>query len=148
MGEKIKKILEQKDRLAIGVLILAITYYVVSFSVISILAHLNFCTGAHDVGQYDQIIWQLSTFFHPYSTMGGSSLFAFHVSFYCVLLAPLFWIWSNVGSLYIAQSLFLALAVIPLFCYASKKLANPFLALVVSLGVMKKSGNRASILDV
>lgn len=124
------------ERIPLGILLIAIFYYVYNLSYLSILAHDIFSTGTHDVGIYDQIIWLFSRFLPPLNTLGGDLLFAFHVSLNCVLLAPLFWIWSNIYMLYIAQSFFLGLAVIPLFLYAKNKLQNSYLALAVGLSFL------------
>ena len=133
---KLKNIFKSRDlldRLPWIILWAAIAYYIAAFSAALIFAHGCFSTGAHDVGVYDQLIWLISRFSLPISTLGGDNLFAIHTSFYCFLLAPLFWLWSNVNMLYIAQSVFLALTAVPIFLYARKKLAHPFGALMVAL---------------
>jgi uncharacterized membrane protein len=111
----------------------AAAYYIIYFSLISILYHMNFGTGAHDVGVYDQVIWMLSRFRSPYTTIGGVNLFSFHASFYCLLLAPLFWIYPSINLLFVVQSIFLGAAVFPIFLFARKRLDSPWLALLIGL---------------
>lgn len=114
----------------------AIAYYIIVMSWISILKQAIFATGTHDVGIYDQVIWLLSRFMPPLSTLGGLNLFGIHVSFNSVWLAPLFWLWDNINMLYIAQSVFLALPAIPLFLFAKEKLKSSWWALVVGLAYL------------
>ncbi|MDI6731802.1 MAG: DUF2079 domain-containing protein [Candidatus Margulisbacteria bacterium] len=115
---------------------LAMIYYVYNLSFLSILAQANFGTGTHDVGVYDQVIWLASRFMAPISTLGCLSIFATHASFYCILLAPLFWICPSINILYIAQSVFLAAAAIPIFLYGKRRLGNSYLALTVGLSFL------------
>ncbi|MBI5400231.1 DUF2079 domain-containing protein [Candidatus Saganbacteria bacterium] len=114
-------------------LCLAIGFYAVSFSIFSILDQLNFNPGCHDVGQYDQIIWLISRGFGAITSLGNSHLFSFHVSGYCFLLAPLFWLWDSVNMLYIAQAFFLGLTAVPVFFQARAKLNNAWLAFLIGL---------------
>ncbi len=123
------------SKLPFYALIVFVIWYIFVLSFASIVAHLNFSTGTHDAGVYDKIIWSLSRFRAPISA-GGDNLFAFHVSFYCIFLAPLFWLWPNIKILFIAQSVFLALGAIPLFLYAKERLGNSLVALAVGFSFL------------
>ncbi|MFA5840323.1 MAG: DUF2079 domain-containing protein [Candidatus Margulisiibacteriota bacterium] len=122
--------------LAAFLLAMAIAYYINNLSFISILIQANFGTGTHDVGVYDQVIWLASRFMEPFSTLGRMSVFGIHASFYCILLAPLFWIWSTINILYIGQTIFIALSSIPIFLYAQKKLGNAYFSLMLALSFL------------
>ena len=133
---KNQKFLAMVSKLPFFILLLAMFYYVCSFSWISILFQNKFGTSAYDVGLYDQGIWLMSRFMAPFTTIKGVYLFGDHTSFYSALLAPFFWIWPSINVLYIAQSAFLSLAVLPVFLYARKRLANSFLAMAVGLSFL------------
>ncbi|OGC34143.1 hypothetical protein A2311_01890 [candidate division WOR-1 bacterium RIFOXYB2_FULL_48_7] len=126
----------ERTNLPRNLLLLATGYYIVVFSLYSIYNHALYSTGTHDVGVYDQIIWLISQFCWPVSTLGGGSLFTFHVSGNCYFLAPLFWFWDNVTMLYIAQTAFLAGAVWPLYLYARKKTDHAYLPLAIGLAYL------------
>jgi len=118
------------------VLLIAVVYYVLIFSVASILSQETFSTAAYDVGLYDQGIWLMSRFLAPFTTIKGVYLFGDHAAFYSLLIAPLFWIWNNINFLYIFQTVLLALGAIPLFIYARGKLNSRFLALTIALSYL------------
>lgn len=126
----------QAGKLTLSILVFAVLYYILVFSLYSIYNHALYSTSVHDVGVYDQIIWLISRFHWPLSTLGGGSLFCFHVSMNCYLLAPMFWFWNNVNALYAAQSCFLACSVFPIYFYARSKLSNVYLALAISLSFL------------
>lgn len=124
------------NKIAFPVFLIATIYYILVCSLILVLTQVNFGTGVHDVGVYDQPIWLMSRFLPPYTTLGGNIIFSTHTAFYCVLLVPFFWIWDNINMLYIVQSALLGLSVLPLFYYAREKLKNSFLALAVGLSFL------------
>ena len=114
----------------------ALTYYILAFTVFTCLSFASHFYGAHDLGYYDQGIWNLSRFTTPYTTLSGGIIFAGHTAFYCILLAPIYWIWPHVSALLLIQTLCLGLAAVPVYLYAKEKLANPYLALSVGLSFL------------
>lgn len=61
--------------------------------------HRWFGTQNFDLGIFDQGVWLLSDFREPFVTLRGLNIFGDHSSYILVLVAPVFWIWDNVGAL-------------------------------------------------
>ena len=96
-----KFVLKSSDWLAIGLLLL----YVVVFSTLSIQQHNSFNTNALDLAKFDQSIWNTSRG-RPYQiTIGEDLVIQSHFSPSLALFAPLYWLWSDIRILFIAQSL-------------------------------------------
>jgi len=126
----------KQEKLVWWLLGLAMAYYAIVFSLISIFSQMNFSTSAYDVGLYDQGVWLMSRFMAPFTTIKGVMLFGDHTSFYSLFLAPFYWLWPTINILYIAQSVLLALAALPLFLYAKKRLGLSFVALGVAVAFL------------
>lgn len=119
------------------VLVTAATlYYILIFSLYSILLQETFFTQAFDAGIDDQGIWLLSRFLPPFVTVRGLNLFGDSMTLYHLFFAPFFWIWDNINILYIIQSLFLGLGAIPIFLYAKEKLKSNLLAIAISFSFL------------
>ena len=86
--------------------------------VLSLLQQRALGTG-YDLGIYDQVVWNLS---HGriwettlvYETSGYYD----HFEPVLVLIAPLYWLWSDVRVLLIVQALALGLGSLPIYLYA------------------------------
>jgi len=122
--------------IALAMVVFAVFYYVIVFSIYSILLHRIFWTGAFDVGIFDQGIWLLSRLINPFVTVRGLNLFGDHLTLYDVLLAPLFWLWNSIDILYIIQAVLIAGGAIPLFLYAKERLQSNILAVSVALSFL------------
>jgi uncharacterized membrane protein len=99
-----------------------------AYSSLSILRHRHFSSGAFDLGIFDQMIWLYSRFEPPYMTMRANLLneHALGDHFHPILisLAPLYWLTDRVESLLVAQGFLFALAVLPIFLFAEKRLGR------------------------
>ncbi len=102
----------------------------------ALLQHRAFGTG-YDLGIYDQTIWNLSRgrvwmTTLVYETNG----FYDHFEPILLLFLPLYWLWSDVRVLLIAQSIALALGALPIYLYARHTFkswpAGILLALVIA----------------
>ncbi len=98
--------------------------YALYFSVYTVQRHNAFLTSAYDLGNFDQAIWNTSQG-RPFamSNLPGVTIrFAHHVEPILLLIAPLYWVWSDVRLLLILQSVAIGLSAIPLYDYAKEKL--------------------------
>lgn len=99
-----------------------------AYSSLSILRHRHFSSGAFDLGIFDQIVWLYSRLEAPYMTMRANLLneHALGDHFHPILisLVPLYWLTGRVESLLLAQGFLFALAVLPIFLFAEKRLGK------------------------
>lgn len=65
--------------------------------------HVTFGDHVFDVRIFDQGLWLLSTGREPFVSLRGLHLFADHSSYVMVLLAPLYWPWSDYRMLMIVS---------------------------------------------
>ncbi len=107
-----------------------IFYYFIYFSAVSMLSHDTFGTSAYDVGLFDQAIWLLSRGISPFTTIKGVHIWGDHASFGQLFLVPFMRFFNSVNVLYIGQTAFLVLAVIPLFLLARKQVSGFFSAIL------------------
>lgn len=112
--------LDTRDYLPLAAFVAAVA---LAYSLYGLFRHWHFDSSAYDLGIFDQVIWHLSRFEAPSSTIRGySSLLGEHFSPILVLLAPLYWIAAGAETLIVAQAALLALSIIPVFLYARRRL--------------------------
>jgi len=99
-------------------LILLLLFISVIYSSLAIIRHNRFESGAFDLGIYDQTVWQYSHFEFPYNTIKERLILGDHLTLTLPLLAPLYWIWSDVRMLLIFQSVWLAVSAMPIYFIA------------------------------
>jgi len=111
--------------------------FAAGYSVYGLFRHWHFDSGAFDLGIFDQVVWHLSRFEVPASTVRGySNILGDHFSPILALLAPLYWIAPRAETLIIAQAVLLALSIVPVFVYARRRLApGPAYALAIAYGL-------------
>lgn len=86
-----------------------------------------------DLGIFDQAVWSLSHFQVPLSTVRGMpNLWADHFHPILALLAPFYWLKSDVRILLLLQVIIVSAGSIPIFLIAQEKLKNYFLAFAIS----------------
>ncbi len=100
--------------------VLAVAYFV-AFTGLVWQLHNRFLTHALDLGYFDQIVWSAAhgqsfanTLKYPYNFMGD------HLSPILFLVAPVYWLWSDVHALLAVQTLALAAAGLPIFWLARR----------------------------
>jgi uncharacterized membrane protein len=109
--------------------LVALAVYVVAFSWMTIRRHNGFRTTALDLAKFDQMIWNASRGSRPYSTLTEQSFVQGHFSPGLVLYAPLFWLWSDIRLLFVAQSICVGVAPFLIYWYFRKE--APWLGLAV-----------------
>lgn len=96
------------------------------YSALSILRHRHFESG-WDLAVFDQAIWLYSRFSAPDVTVRFNrpeNILGDHFHPIVALLSPSCWIMNNAEGILIAQSLVVALSVIPIFLFTARRLGN------------------------
>lgn len=110
----------------------ALTVYVVSVSLIQLDTHRGLGTSSYDIGLYDQGVWLLSRFDAPFVTLMGRNLLGDHASLILFFVVPLYWIVPGTETLIVLQTLVIGLGAAPLFLFARRRLANPWMATAIA----------------
>jgi uncharacterized membrane protein len=116
--------------------ILGVLLYAYYYGRLSLQKYDAFQQPGFDVGIFDQGIWLLSRFKDPFVTIMGLNLFGDHASYILLFFVPLYWIWPHVQLLFLAQTLALAVAAIPVYLIARRILHNSWLALLPALALL------------
>lgn len=113
---------------------------------LSIRNHELYQTFAWDLGFFDQLIWKASRGeLNFVSTIGNINLLGDHFQPVLYLLAPLYWIWSDVRILLVFQALLVTAAALPIYLLAKKKLRNQLISISVSISYLLFSGTQFTI---
>src|SRR5919198_3318542 len=112
--------------IVLGILVGA---YVVVFGRLTWAQQSNFGTFGFDMGIYDQGIWLLSRFKTPFDTVRGLNYFAHHVNLITVAFVPFYWLGAGPHFLYLVETVWMALGVVPIWLLARDRLGPPWLAL-------------------
>jgi len=124
------------------VLCLCIVFYVVVFSILTILRHYAFKTQAWDLGIFTQSFWTTlngkGLFYHTCELIihPSGSFFGVHFSPVLFLILPLYWLLPTSETLLVLQSLVLALAAIPICKLAKENLGGKFYGLVFAIAYL------------
>lgn len=100
--------------------------YALFFSAYTIQRHDAFLTSAFDLGNFDQAIWNTSHG-RPFALTNIPDVtirLAHHVEPILLLIAPLYWLWSDVRVLLILQSVAIGAGALPLFWYAARRVGE------------------------
>lgn len=93
------------------------------YALIGLVRHWHFGSNAYDLGIADQIVWHLSRFESPASTIHGlTNMFGDHFSPIWIAAAPLYWIHAAPETLIVAQGLLLAASILPVWAFLERKL--------------------------
>jgi len=97
--------------------------FAAAYALVGLFKHWHFDSSAYDLGIFDQVIWRLSRFDAPTSSLkGGLNIFGDHFHPIIALLAPVYWIAPRVEALIVAQSVLLAASIVPVFAFARRRL--------------------------
>jgi uncharacterized membrane protein len=102
------------------------------YSTYAILAYLNYKFGGYDLGIFDQVVQAYARFSAPDVPLKGLgyNILGDHFHPILVLLAPLYWIWSDPRTLLLAQSALLAVSIIPVWRFTRRRLSHGQSAMV------------------
>lgn len=136
----------KKEYRGLILLIGILTAYTGLMTFLSIRNHELYQTFAWDLGFFDQLIWKASRGeLNFVSTIGNINLLGDHFQPVLYLLAPLYWIWSDVRIILVAQTLLVTAAALPLYFLARKKLHNEFPSISISISYLLFSGTQFTI---
>lgn len=115
---------------------LLIAVFVSFFSFLSFVRHDNFHSNRLDLGNMEQVVWNLAhgNGFTLTDPMGDAQLsrFAIHADVLLVFMVPFYRIWQNPKVLLLIQAVVVGLGAVPLFWIAQKYLQSRKLALLFS----------------
>lgn len=98
-----------------------------AYSLFSLLRHWHFGSAGHDLGIVDQAIWHYSRFEVPATTIRlepTPNLLGDHFSPILAVLAPLYWVFPDAGTLLVAQGVLFALSIFPVFLFTRNRLGS------------------------
>lgn len=120
------------------------------FAALAVQRHNAFLTTAFDLGNYDQAIWNTAhgRLFQLTNIPGVTTRLAHHVEPILLLLAPLYWVWSDPRALLIVQAVLVMLGAVPVYLVARRHLDHEWAALVFPLAwVLFPALERAVLFD-
>ena len=127
----LKKILTA-DKFTLRLLVIWLLILSILYSLLSILRHVHFQSGAFDLGIFDQAVYQYSHFLFPYNTIKERFILGDHLNLTLPLLASLFWIWEDVKILLIFQAVFITISSLAIYKLARLRKFSPFVCLSLS----------------
>jgi len=110
--------------------------YIVIFSTLSLLQHINFHTH-NDLAIQAQLMWNTCHGRWFVTTLEGDRAINFmghHFSPAFALLTPLYCLWPDASLLLILQTVLLGLGVVPIYLYAGRRTGSELVALALSTG--------------
>ncbi len=125
-----------KDKLFLLLLILIVLAYASLFSLFSILRYSNFKSSGVDAAIFNQVLWKMSRFSAPESTIRGVNIFGDHFAPFLLALAPFYRIFGGIHFLFIFQSIVIALGAIPLYLLSVDLSKNRIVSLCVSISYL------------
>ena len=131
------------------IFIIVILFFFTSiFSFIAIQSHNHFATFGWDLGFFDQIIWKVSQGdLVAYSTIAMENLLADHFQVVLYLLAPLYWIRSDVRMILIAQAFLVVFAAYPIFLLAKQVSKHVIFSFAIVLSYLLFAGTQWTMLN-
>lgn len=120
-------------------LLMAIAAYIAFFGWLAVRQHAAFETGALDLGNYNQAMWNAANGRGlALTTMPNFSLnrMGLHVEPILFLLVPLYWLFPSAVMLLWAQTVALGLAALPLFLISRRWLKSEWVALALAVAYL------------
>src|SRR5689334_16503171 len=87
-------------------------FFFSAYLTLALVKHAHFLTG-YDLAVDNQVVWEYSRFLSPISSVHAyafTSVFADHIEFVYLLLAPFYWLLPNANSLIILQAIAIGLS--------------------------------------
>ena len=104
-----------------------------AYSAIGLVRHWHFGSSAYDLGIFDQMVWRLSRFEAPASSVHGlSNMFGDHFSPIWILLAPLYWLRPSPDTLIVAQGVIVAASIPLVWLFLERRLPGKEAAMIAS----------------
>ncbi len=135
--------LRKEENTALCVLGAMILVYTIVFTYVPWTQQDAFATFGFDLGYGDNRIWLVNQYISGnigfndlFSTVGGMHMMGNHVEPIMFLLAPSFWIWSDVKIILFLQTFIIALGAIPVYLLARDVTKNRFVALIFAFSYL------------
>jgi uncharacterized membrane protein len=107
------------------VLGVVVAFFAAAYAAYGLFRHWNFGSSAFDLGIFDQVVWHLSRFEPPGSSIRGFSNFlGDHFFPVIVVFAPLYWIRPGAETLIVAQAVLFAASIVPVFLFMRRRLSR------------------------
>lgn len=129
----IQKIIKKQEKFFFYIFLLT-TFLGYSFLVIR--NHDQFQTFAWDLGFFDQLLWKASKFTYSYSTIGDLTILGDHFQPILFFMIPLYWLWSNVKAILIAQAFLVVSAALPLYFLSYKILKTKLASWAIAISYL------------
>jgi uncharacterized membrane protein len=135
------------------VVLLATAFYAVWMSYGTILQHREFGTAAYDLGNYDNMFFNLmhGRPFRTWSVLptgGNWSMLSNHAELTMFVLVPFYALRPRAETLLIMQAVALALGAIPLYWFASRRLSRPAALILVLAYLLYAPMHQANYYDI
>lgn len=111
----------------------AILLYIAVYFPFTLQRWLNFNAGAYDLGIQDQVVWNLAHGHGYASSVEVHNYLADHFKPLIALFAPLYWLYPSAAWLLAFQTIALALAAIPVYLLAARRLPGSLFGLLFAL---------------
>lgn len=119
--------------------------FLLIYTVVPILQHLNFKTTALDLGDYDQSVWLYSHFKFQENTLLGVNILGDHFEPILPLISPLYWFWSSPIVLLLLQGIVFCFGVVPVYLLAKERLGRKGLASLVAFSYLAFFGAQKAL---
>lgn len=122
------------DRLSFSLLILLSAAYAIFFSVYTLLRHRSFHSYALDLGWQHQAFFTLLHTGNPRITLTMTvNHFGNHFQPLYYLLAPIYALHQDAGTLLVLQAVLLSSAAVPIYLLARRRIGDPWTALIIAM---------------
>lgn len=106
--------------------------FAAAYAAIGLVRHWHFGSSGYDLGIFDQVLWHLSRFEVPATTIHGlSNYFGDHFSPIWILAAPLYWIHAAPETLIVLQAVLVAASILPVWAFLERRLPKKEAAFLV-----------------
>ena len=110
------------ERLRIGLLA---SLFSLGYALVGVFRHRHFSSNAFDLGIFDQVVWHLSRFETPASSLLGlPHLLGDHFHPILALFAPLYWVAPHPETLIVAQAVLLGTSMVPMYAFVRTRLGS------------------------
>ena len=124
------------DRSERRALVVVVGLFGAGYGLYGLFRHWNFGSSAFDLGIFDQVVWHLSRFEPPGSSIRGFSNFlGDHFFPVIALFAPFYWISAGPATLIVVQALGSAASIVPVYLFARRRLPPwPAMGMAIAYG--------------
>lgn len=113
--------------------------YSAFFLAANLASHAAFDTSVYDLGIYDQVIWNTAhgrIMAYSAEPWYSDNFLGTHLQPILILLAPIYWVWSDPRALIVLQSLAIGASAFLVYFLAAKRTGRPPVALAVTFAYL------------